>query len=74
MTNTLIPTSGWYVLANARVHASLTPGLAAVFDLPFLMFLPRVFVFVALATWTLAFAGLVRSLARTVRTSAHATS
>src|SRR5262245_7838182 len=27
-----IPATGWYVLANARVHNSLTPGLAAAFD------------------------------------------
>jgi cytosine deaminase len=28
----LIPTSGSYVLANARVHSALAPGLAAAFD------------------------------------------
>ena len=27
-----IPTSGWYVLANARIHNSLAPGLAAAVD------------------------------------------
>ncbi len=27
-----IPTTGWYVLANARVHRSLTPGITATFD------------------------------------------
>lgn len=57
---------GMYTVASFR--------LAVTFDLPFLMFLPRAFVFVALAAWTLAFAGLVRSLVRTVRTPAHATS
>ena len=30
--NVNIPTAGWYVLANARVHQSLTPGLTASFD------------------------------------------
>ena len=28
----IIPETGWYVLANARLHRSLTPGLAAPFD------------------------------------------
>lgn len=28
----VIPTSGWYVLADARVHASLAPGLAGTAD------------------------------------------
>ena len=28
----IIPETGWYVLANARLHRSLTPGLAAAFD------------------------------------------
>ena len=28
-----IPASGWFVLTNARLHRSLTPGLAAEFDL-----------------------------------------
>lgn len=27
-----LPSAGWYVLGNARVHRSLTPGLAADFD------------------------------------------
>jgi cytosine deaminase len=27
-----IPTRGWFVLTNARVHASLTPGLSGPFD------------------------------------------
>lgn len=32
MANITIPSAGWYVLANARVHQSLTPGGAASFD------------------------------------------
>ncbi|PSJ59990.1 cytosine deaminase [Kumtagia ephedrae] len=32
MTDLLIPTSGWYVLGNARLHGSLTPGLDGPFD------------------------------------------
>jgi cytosine deaminase len=33
MTSTIkIPTSGWYVLGNARLHQSLTPGLEGPFD------------------------------------------
>ncbi len=32
MTSEMIPESGQFVLSNARLHASLTPGLAAAFD------------------------------------------
>ncbi|UCI33927.1 cytosine deaminase [Mesorhizobium sp. B4-1-4] len=32
MTSATIPVSSQFVLANARLHASLTPGLAATFD------------------------------------------
>jgi cytosine/creatinine deaminase len=28
----MIPSTGWYVLANARLHRSLSPGLATAFD------------------------------------------
>jgi cytosine/creatinine deaminase len=31
-TDIIIPSAGWYVLSNARVHRSLTPDLAAAFD------------------------------------------
>lgn len=32
MADISIPSTGWYALANARVHQSLTPGLTASFD------------------------------------------
>jgi tellurite resistance protein TehA-like permease len=64
----------WGAVFPLAMYTVATFRLAEVFELPFLMLLPRVFVFVALTAWTLAFAGLVQSLARAARTAAHATS
>jgi hypothetical protein len=46
------------------MYAVATLQLAQVLELPFLLVIPRVFVFVALIAWAATFAGLLRSLAR----------
>ena len=50
--------------ADWKKHLS---GLAGTLDVPFLLALPRVFVFVALGAWAATFAGLLGSLARAFR-------
>jgi tellurite resistance protein TehA-like permease len=62
----------WGAVFPLGMYSVATFRLAAVFDLPFLLVVPRVFVFVALAAWTLTFTGLVRSLATAVKGPAHA--
>jgi len=62
----------WGAVFPLGMYTVATYRLSQVFELPFLMPIPRIFVFVALAAWTAAFAGLARSLSRTVRTRAHA--
>ncbi len=62
----------WGAVFPLGMYTVATYRLAKVFDLPFLLAIPRVFVFLALAAWTAAFLGLLRSLARTSRVPAHA--
>jgi tellurite resistance protein TehA-like permease len=64
----------WGAVFPLGMYTVATHRLAAVFDLPFLAPVPRVFLVVALSAWTAAFVGLLRSLPRTVRVPAHATS
>lgn len=47
---------GMYTAATARLSRAV--------DAPYLIFIPRVFVFVALAAWTLVFAGMIGRVAR----------
>lgn len=64
----------WGAVFPLGMYAVATSRLAAGLDLPFLIPLSRVFVFLALAAWTVTFVGLVHSLARAARSPAGATS
>lgn len=54
----------WGAVFPLGMYTACTAGIADAMDLEFLRFIPRYFVFVALAAWALAFLGLARSVAR----------
>jgi tellurite resistance protein TehA-like permease len=62
----------WGAVFPLGMYTVATHRLATVFELPFLLPLPRVFVSLALVAWTAAFLGLLRHLTRLVRVPAHA--
>ena len=54
----------WGAVFPLGMYTVSTLRLAQAIDAPFLMFIPRVFVFVALGAWALTMAGLVREMMR----------
>jgi tellurite resistance protein TehA-like permease len=64
----------WGAVFPLGMYAVATFRLAVVFELPFLMLVPRVFVFAALAAWAAAFVGLIHSLATARRRPVNARS
>jgi tellurite resistance protein TehA-like permease len=57
----------WGAVFPLGMYTVCTYRLAVVADLRFLMVVPRVFVFAAIAAWAAAFLGLLRTLARYAR-------
>jgi len=62
----------WGAVFPLGMYSVATQRLAAVFALPFLLPVPRVFLGMALVAWTAAFGGLLHSLFRLLK-SPHAT-
>jgi tellurite resistance protein TehA-like permease len=54
----------WGAVFPIGMYTTCTFQLSEVFDLPFLIFVPRVLVLVAIAVWCLTFLGLLRHLRR----------
>jgi hypothetical protein len=52
----------WGAVLPLGMYTVCTFRLAQVIDAPFLLIVPRVSLYVALAAWTVAFLGLTRSL------------
>ena len=54
----------WGAVFPLGMYTACTFRLTQVIDAPFLMFIPRLFVYVAIAAWTAAMIGLVRHITR----------
>jgi tellurite resistance protein TehA-like permease len=52
----------WGAVFPLGMYTACTFRLAQVIDAPFLLAIPRVFIFVAMAAWVLTMLGLVRHL------------
>jgi tellurite resistance protein TehA-like permease len=59
----------WGAVFPLGMYTACTWRLSAALEIPALAVIPRVFVFIALAAWTLTFAGLVGHVARGLRSS-----
>ncbi len=60
----------WGAVFPLGMYAAATQQLTKALELPFLAFLPPIFMAAALAAWTATFAGLVRSVVRRLRAPA----
>jgi tellurite resistance protein TehA-like permease len=57
----------WGAVFPLGMYTVATTRLVRAIDAPYLMAIPRVFVFLALAAWMLVFTGMMRSLLGIVR-------
>ena len=57
----------WGLVFPLGMYTACTVHLAGITGLPWVMEIPRYFIFVALTAWFLTFVGLVRSLLRSLR-------
>lgn len=60
----------WGMVFPLGMYSASTSRLSAVMDLPFLWWIPRLFVYIALAAWLVVSAGLLRRLAAVLRGTA----
>jgi tellurite resistance protein TehA-like permease len=62
--------SYWGAVFPLGMYTACTFRLAHALELPFLLFIPRLFVFIALAAWLCAFAGMLASMASALKSEA----
>ena len=57
----------WGLVFPLGMYTAATFKLASAIDAPFLLVVPRVFIWLALTAWTIVFIGLLRTIARGLR-------
>jgi tellurite resistance protein TehA-like permease len=63
--------SYWGAVFPLGMYTVCTQQMAEALDLRFLLFIPRIFIFIALVAWCLTFAGFLRALAEGMRMAAR---